>query len=75
MVRCSDGTLYTGISTDVERRVHQHATGKGARYTSKRAPVHLLAFSRILSHSEALRHERQIKRLHSTEKVKACTDV
>jgi putative endonuclease len=69
IVRCADGTLYTGISPDVERRVKTHNKGRGAKYTSRRLPVRLEVQSRLLTHREALRAERTIKRLARDQKI------
>jgi putative endonuclease len=62
VVRCADGTLYTGISTDVQRRVKQHNAGRGARYTASRRPVKLQAVWRFPSHQSALKAEIVFKR-------------
>lgn len=71
IVRCADNTFYTGISVDVAKRIHKHNKGKGARYTAKRLPVSLLVVSRSMTHREALRAERAVKRLHRSQKVEA----
>lgn len=63
LVRCSDGTLYTGIARDVAARIAQHDAGRGARYTRGRGPLTLCATKRCRSKSEALRLELSIKRL------------
>ncbi len=62
VVRCKDGTLYTGISTDVARRVTQHNAGRGARYTSTRRPVELRAVWRFPDQKTALQAELAFKR-------------
>jgi len=63
ILRCADGSLYTGISTDVERRVDEHNAGAplGARYTRARRPVILVYQERVNSRAEAARREREIK--------------
>jgi predicted GIY-YIG superfamily endonuclease len=61
IVRCADGSLYTGCARDPERRVDAHNSGRGARYTSGRCPVRLVYSERCASHGEALRREHQIK--------------
>ena len=62
MVRCSDNSLYTGITTDVARRVLEHnESGKGAKYTRARRPVCLVFSKECKSQSEALKEECQIK--------------
>ena len=68
LVLCNDGTLYCGISPDVERRLQQHNAGKGARYTCGRRPVRLVWFSPEVTKSEALRWETQIKKFSRYKK-------
>ena len=64
LVRCSDGSYYTGISTDVERRVRQHNTSKlGARYTRGRRPVVLVYWKSHFDRSTASREEFHLKQL------------
>lgn len=63
LVRCSDGSLYCGATTDLERRVQQHNQRVGSRYTRTRLPAKLVWSSRELSKSEAFREEYRIKRL------------
>jgi putative endonuclease len=62
MVRCADGTLYTGYARDPEARVKLHNTGRGAKYTSGRRPVRLMYLERFESIGDALRRERVLKR-------------
>lgn len=69
VVRCRDGSLYTGISTDVAARVARHNAGEGARYTRARRPVALLLVERKRSRSTALRREAAIKGLSRAEKL------
>jgi len=67
---CSDGTFYAGITTDLERRVHEHnATQRGARYTRSRRPVSLEAFWSCSSRSEALKWEHAFKSLSRNQKM------
>lgn len=68
IVECSDGTLYTGITTDVMKRVGAHNGAKGARYTRGRAPVGLLWSKCLLTKSLALKEECRIKKLSRAEK-------
>jgi putative endonuclease len=68
MVRCADGTLYTGWTTDIERRVTQHNTGRGARYTRMRRPVVLVYREDVPDRSTAMRREVAIKRLNRERK-------
>jgi putative endonuclease len=69
VVRCRDGTLYTGISRDVDARLAKHNAGKGARYTRGRGPVALLHKERRSSQAAALRREAAIKALPRTKKL------
>jgi len=68
LVRCADGSLYTGIARDVAARIAQHERGKGARYTRGRGPLTLVAKRRCISKSEALRLELAVKALPRSEK-------
>lgn len=68
LIECSDGSVYTGITTDVERRYAQHLAGKGARYTRSRPPVRLLGRCACADRAEASRTEYRIKQLAAAEK-------
>lgn len=69
ILRCSDDTLYTGIATDVERRVKEHnESPKGAKYTSGRRPVKLVHKEVFHTRSEASKREASIKKLSRDEK-------
>lgn len=68
LVRCSDASLYCGVSTDVEARVAAHNSGKGARYTRARRPVALVFSEPVGTRGDALRRELEIKRLPVAEK-------
>ena len=70
MLRCRDGSLYTGITTDVEKRVAAHNSGKGAKYTRSRKPVELVYQEECTDHSAALKRELEIKALTKEEKEK-----
>jgi putative endonuclease len=70
VVRCADGTLYTGVATDVARRVGQHNAGTASKYTRPRRPVELVFRERAKDHSAALRRELAIKKLSRREKLK-----
>lgn len=63
MLRCGDGSLYTGIARDLERRLAQHRSGRASRYTRSRLPVDLVWWREVDSWGEALREEIRIKRL------------
>ena len=70
MLRCGDGSLYTGISTDVNRRLEAHRSGKGAKYTRGRSPLELVYVEECLDKSAALKRELEIKALSREEKLK-----
>jgi putative endonuclease len=74
LIECRDGSLYTGISTDVERRYAQHVAGKGARYTRARPPLRLLAHFEYPDRAGASRAEYAIKQLTAAAKRKLCAD-
>ena len=68
LIECADGSLYTGIATDVEARFTAHASGKGARYTRARKPLRVLASFELAGRSEASRAEYFVKRLTAQQK-------
>jgi putative endonuclease len=70
ILKCSDGTLYTGITTDVNRRLNEHNSGKGAKYTKTRLPVMLLLVSEVSTRSEASKEEYRIKQLTREQKLR-----
>ena len=70
ILRCGDGTLYTGITTDVEKRLEAHRSGKGAKYTRGRSPLELVYREECGDHSAALKRELEIKKLSRDEKEK-----
>lgn len=70
VLRCRDGSLYTGITTDVEKRISAHNAGKGAKYTRSRKPVELVYYEECTDHSAALKREIEIKALSRDEKLK-----
>ena len=69
LLRCGDGTLYTGATNDLDRRLARHASGRGARYTRARLPVELVHAERARGRSAALRREAAIKRLDRRAKL------
>ena len=69
MLRCADGSLYTGIARDAERRAKAHNSGKGAKYTRSRLPAVLVYREPCRGYSSALRREAAIKRLPRAEKL------
>ena len=72
MLRCGDGSLYTGIAVDVAHRLEIHRSGKGAKYTRGRGPLELCYVEECGSHSEALKREIAVKALPRPEKEKLC---
>ncbi|MFN2159280.1 MAG: GIY-YIG nuclease family protein [Anaerolineales bacterium] len=72
ILRCSDGTLYTGITTDVERRVREHneVDSKSARYLKTRRPVELVYQESARTRGEAMKRERAIKSLPRVRKLR-----
>ena len=70
ILRCGDGTLYTGITTDVEKRLAAHRSGKGAKYTRGRGPLELVYREQLPDHSAALKREHEVKTLPRQEKEK-----
>ena len=68
VVECSDGSLYTGYTTDVQRRLEEHNAGEGAKYTRGRLPVKLRYQEKFKSRSLAQKREYQIKQLPRTKK-------
>lgn len=70
IVRCSDGTYYTGWTNHLKERIAAHNSGKGAKYTKPRLPVKLVYYEVFETKSEAMRREMQIKQLTRAEKEK-----
>lgn len=70
IVLCNDGSLYTGWTTDLERRISTHNRGEGARYTRSRLPVRLVYYEEFETKQEAMSREAKIKRLAREEKLK-----
>ncbi len=69
ILRCGDGTLYTGITDDMDRRLKAHRSGKGAKYTRGRGPLELVYQEDCTDKSAALRREIAVKRLTRQEKL------
>jgi putative endonuclease len=69
LLRCSDNSLYCGISNDLENRLTDHNSGKGAKYTRSRKPVELVGTSHEMTKNEALKLEYRIKRLPAGKKI------
>lgn len=70
LLRCSDNSLYCGISHNIEKRVVEHNTGLGAKYTNSRRPVKLISKSREMTKGNALKLEYRIKQLPADRKIK-----
>ena len=73
IVQCSDGTYYTGITDDLQRRLSEHNAGKGAKYTRGRGPVFLACCKPMGSKSAALKEEYQTKQLTRAQKAALCS--
>ena len=69
MLECADGTLYTGITDDLERRLRAHNAGRGAKYTRGRGPLKLRYLESVPDKSTALKREHALKQLRRSEKM------
>ena len=69
ILRCADGTLYTGWTNDLENRVRTHQAGRGGKYTRSRLPVELVWYETHADKAEAMRREWAVKRLSRAEKL------
>jgi predicted GIY-YIG superfamily endonuclease len=69
LLRCADGSLYTGITNDLAKRLAAHRGGRGARYTRGRSPLTLLHSEAVPTRGDALRREHQIKALRRRDKL------
>ena len=74
ILRCRDGSLYTGCNNDIAHRLAVHQSGKGAKYTRSRLPVCLVYQEEVAGRSEALRRESAIKRLTREQKLRLLTE-
>lgn len=70
ILKCSDGTLYTGWTNNLTKRVDDHNSGRGAKYTKARRPVTLVYYETFETKVEAMRREYAIKQMSRTEKIK-----
>jgi putative endonuclease len=75
ILECADKTLYTGITTNIAKRIAKHDSGTGAKYTRGRSPVNLLYTERHDTRSEASKREIEIKGLNRIEKLKLIPDL
>ena len=69
IVKCSDGSLYTGWTNDLEKRIQAHNDGKGAKYTKSRRPVTLVYYEEFHTKKEAMRREWEIKHMDREQKM------
>ena len=69
ILKCKDGSLYTGWTNDLEQRVAAHNTGKGAKYTKARRPVELVYFEEFETKEQAMKREYAIKQMARKDKV------
>lgn len=74
IIRCSDGTLYTGVTKNLISRISRHNSGTGAKYTRGRLPVTLVYSEPANDHSSALRREYKIKQLGLAQKLRLIND-
>lgn len=72
ILECGDGTLYTGVTDNLERRFDQHVRGKGAKYTRGRGPLTIRCVHPCADRGEALKKEAAIKRMPRSEKQRLC---
>ena len=74
IVRCADGTLYTGWTNHLERRIKAHNEGRGAKYTKPRRPVSLIYYEEYSSKEEAMAREYAIKQMSRAAKLRLCKE-
>jgi putative endonuclease len=74
LIRCRDGSLYTGITTDVDRRLAEHQSGKGSKYLRGRSPLMLVFHKKLGSKNLALAMENKIKKLTKKQKEELIRD-
>ena len=72
MLTCSDGSIYTGYTTDVGRRLARHNSGKGSKYTASRLPVFVAYLEPAEDRRSAMRRESAIKKMGRREKLRLC---
>lgn len=70
VLKCSDGSLYTGWTNDIKKRLQAHNEGKGAKYTRSRTPVELVYLEKFDTKEAAMRREAAIKKMSRAEKLK-----
>lgn len=69
LLRCSNGSLYCGVTTNLQKRIQQHNCGKGAKYTKAFGPVSLVVFKSGFNKKDAYRMERYVKQLPKVKKI------
>ena len=74
ILKCADGSLYTGVTNNLKKRVLAHQEGKGAKYTKGRLPLKVIYHEKLPNRSEALKREIVIKQLNRLEKLKLISD-
>lgn len=72
---CNDGSLYTGISTDPQKRFLKHLSGKGSKYTRSHSPKEIVYTEALLSRSDALKREFEIKQMKKEDKMNLYTSL
>ena len=72
LLRCGDGTLYAGITNDLEARLAAHRSGRGARYTRGRGPLEVVHVEKRRTKGAALRREYALKRMRRADKLRLC---
>lgn len=72
LIECANGSIYTGITTDVAARYAKHAAGKGAKYTRANPPLRILTTIQCADHSDALKTEHAIKKMTAAQKRDFC---
>ena len=72
ILECKDGSLYTGITNDLKKRITSHQAGTGAKYTRGRTPVNVRYVEKCEDHSSALRREVEVKKLLRPDKIRLC---
>ncbi len=70
MLKCADGSLYTGYTTDISHRLHEHQKGRGSKYVRSRLPVKLVYYEAYSSKEAAMKREAEIKKLSRQQKLK-----
>ncbi len=75
IVKCADGTYYTGYTNDLKRRIKQHNAGEGAKYTKGRRPVELVHSEQFETKSEAMKREYEIKQFKRQRKIEIINQV